>query len=127
MQCPECHTTYTGEDSYCPVCGVELSVPSTSVVPVQQKLPSVLYNPQVPRGVAAGVGAVALGVGLELLRRNVLFRTKRPDQRLDDALPTLSGLRDLLFPKRDRSLKPPRGYEVHETVIIMRRVIRRQG
>jgi hypothetical protein len=70
---------------------------------------------------------VALGVGLELLRRNVLFRTKRPDRRLDDALPTLSGLRDLLFPKRDRPLKPPRGYEVHETVIIMRRVIRRQG
>lgn len=127
MQCPECNATYTREESYCPGCGADLPTSSTGIVPFQQKLPSVLYNPQVPRGVAASVGAVALGVGLELLRRNVLFRMKRPAHRLDDTLPTLNGLKDLLFPKRDRSLRPPRGYEVHETVIIMRRVIRRQG
>ncbi len=75
---------------------------------------------------AAGVGAIALGVGLELLRRNVLARLTRPSRSVGRALPILDGLKDILMPRNDKPLKLPRGYEVHETVVYMRRVIRRE-
>lgn len=127
MQCPECDAAYSREDRVCPECGVELPVTSTSIVPVQRRLPAALYHPQVPRGVVASVGAVALGVGLELLRRNVLVRLQRPGRSLEQDLPPLGSLKDILFPGNTKPIKPPRGYEVHETVIVMRRVIRRQA
>ncbi len=125
MRCPECHAEYNvEEDMYCRHCGADLAVVSTSVVPTQASLPALLYNSPVPRSVAAGVGALALGVGIEILRRNMIARLQPVRSR--SALPALSGVKDLLFPQNEKSLKLPRGYEIHETVVYMSRVIRRE-
>lgn len=126
MLCSNCHSEYREGDTYCRSCGAELGVPSKSLVPIQANLPAILQNPQLPRSVAAGVGALALGVGLELLRRNLLSRLAPPAPHpVERSLPVLSGLKDLWQSQHERPLKPPKGYEVHETVIYMRRVIRR--
>jgi hypothetical protein len=95
-------------------------------VPVQERLPAVWTASPLPR-VAAGVGAVALGVGLELLRRGLLARLARSGRRSTKLLPALtsSSLRPLLSDGERRPAKLPRGYEVHETVVYMQRVIRR--
>jgi hypothetical protein len=74
--------------------------------------------------VAAGVGALAFGVGLELLRRGVLTRLVRTAASTMETLPVASGVRDVFKPQNPK--KVPRGYEVHETIVYMRRVIRRQ-
>ena len=130
MQCPMCHTENMKEEMYCYRCGADLSVPSTSLVPVSKSLPSALHNPQLPR-VAASVGAVALGVGIELLRRGLIARASKPSRALSNAQPTLDALEDLLFPqnKVERDTKKmkraKKRYEVEETVVYMRRVIRR--
>jgi hypothetical protein len=104
-----------------------LPINSTSIVATQKNLPAVLYNPQLPKGVAAGVGAVALGVGIELLRRNLLTRLTQPSARsVEAALPTLTGLKDILLPRPDKPVKrSKKGFEVEETVLYVRRVIRR--
>ncbi len=124
MQCPECQSTITKNDIYCSQCGADLTVPSTGLVPVEKNLPALLYNLPVPRGVAASVGAVAVGMGLELLRRGVLARLSQPARPIENALPALTGIKDLLMPQNNKKL--PKGYEVHETVVYMRRVIRRE-
>jgi hypothetical protein len=125
MQCPNCHAKYAEDDQYCQRCGSDLSKKSSSIVPLQTNLPAVLYNSPVPRSVAAGVGALAVGVGLELLRRNLLQRLQ-PDRGLKSALPALSDVKDLVFPQnRNKSLKLPKGYVMEETVVSFRRVIRR--
>ena len=125
MKCSECQSTITKNDIYCSQCGADLTVSSTGLVPVEQKnLPALLYNLPVPRGVAASVGAVAVGMGLELLRRGLLARLSSPSKSVDSALPALTGIKDLLMPQNNKKL--PRGYEVHETVVYMRRVIRRE-
>ena len=98
---------------------------SKSLVPLQKNLPSLLSNSPIPRGVAAGAGAVALGVGLELLRRGVVARFSSPTKSVQTALPVLNGIKDILLPKNDKSLKMPKGYQVEETVVYMRRVTRR--
>jgi hypothetical protein len=72
------------------------------------------------------VGAIAVGVGLELLRRSLLTRLARPSRAVEHALPTLTGLKDILMPQHNKPLKMPKGYEVQETMVYMRRVIRRQ-
>jgi hypothetical protein len=127
MVCPKCHSAYEEEEMYCRFCGTDLTVPSTSIVPLQRNLPALFAHPQLPRSVAASVGAVALGVGLELLRRSLLARLSQPPRPVEEALPALSGLKDILFPRNDKPLKPPKGYEIEETVVYMRRVIRRQS
>jgi hypothetical protein len=127
MICPNCHSTCEEEETYCRYCGADLTVTSVDIVPVQRNLPALFAHPQLPRSVAASVGAVALGVGLELLRRGVLARLSRPPRSVGSALPILNGLKDILMPQNNKPLKPPRGYEIEETVVYMRRVIRRQS
>jgi hypothetical protein len=124
MICLECRTGCAAEDIYCRRCGADLAIPSKSLVPVQSHLPAMLQNPQLPR-VAAGVGAIVVGVGLELLRRTLLARLTRSTPNL---LPTLSPLqtRDLLGRPRKKSRKRRKGYEVQETVVYMSRVIRHE-
>ncbi len=126
MRCSNCRSEYEAGETYCRSCGVDLTESSTSLVPLQSGLPAVLQNTQLPRSVAAGVGALALGLGLELLRRNLLSRlTQSAPRSVERALPVLAGAKDLLLPHYQKPLKPPKGYEVQETVIYMRRVIRR--
>ncbi len=127
MQCPRCRSEYTVEDIYCRQCGAELTDTPTSIVPWQSFLPAVLYNSPLPRKVAASVGAVALGFGIELLRRGLLARMSRPVQAVEPALPVLDGIKDVLTPRNGKAIKPPKGYEVQETIVYMRRVIRRSN
>lgn len=126
MLCPNCRAACLDEDTWCRQCGTDLTVPSTSLVRVQTNLPAVLQNPQLPR-LAAGVGALALGFGLELLRRNLLARAAKASQSATDMLPILGGLQNVLKPQSDKAVKLPKGYEIQETVVYIRRVIRRQG
>jgi hypothetical protein len=101
-------------------------VPSKSLVPVQSRLPSLLHSPQLPR-LAAGVGALAVGVGLELLRRNLLSRLLRPARSPAKLVPTLSpAVRELFARPQEGQAKLPKGYEIHETMVYMSRVIRRK-
>lgn len=105
-----------------------MSVPSKSLVPVQAQLPALLSGSPLPR-VAAGVGALAVGVGLELLRRGLLTRLARSGRRSAKLLPTLSPghMRELLTNgEQKKTVKLPKGYEIHETVVYMSRVIRRE-
>src|SRR6266567_6209223 len=111
MQCPKCRAKYTEEDLYCRQCGLELTDTSTSIVPMQSFLPAVLYNSPLPRKVAASVGALALGFGLELLRRGLVARMAKPVRAPEPALPTLDGIRDMLGSQNGKARKPPRGYE----------------
>ena len=130
MRCPTCHAENFKEEMYCYRCGADLSVPSTSLVPVSKSLPSTfLHSPQLPR-VAASVGAVALGVGIELLRRGLIARASKPPRALSNAQPTLDALEDLLFPhkkiERDtKKMKRSKRFEIEETVVYMRKVVRR--
>ena len=126
MLCPKCQAGCSEDDLYCRQCGTDLTIPSTSLVPIQRNLP--VIGRQLPR-LAAGAGALAVGVGLELLRRSLLARITRSPQPATEVLPTLGSLRDILKPENSKSkeVKLPQGYEVHETVVYMRRVIRRQS
>jgi len=127
MLCPKCRAGCAVEDTFCRHCGADLDMPSRSLVPVQSRLPTVLHNPQLPR-VAAGVGALAVGVGLELLRRNLLMRLTQPARKSAKLLPAVSpnALRELFTPTENKPVKLPKGYEVHETMVYMSRVIRRE-
>src|SRR5712692_5433511 len=122
MLCPSCNAGCSENDLYCHTCGADLTIPSKSLVPTRKQLPAVFNKLHLPR-LAASAGAVAAGVGLELLRRGLLARLAKPSQSVDRALPTLDGLRDLLTPQTNKKL--PKDYEVHETIVYMRRVIRR--
>jgi hypothetical protein len=125
MLCPNCRTEAVEKDVYCRHCGADLAETSRSIVPTQRSLPALLSHPLVPRGVAAGVGALALGVGIELLRRNMLTRMF-PSRSAQRALPAGPDLKDVLFSRPDKTVKLPKGYEVQEMVVYMTRVIRRQ-
>jgi hypothetical protein len=124
MLCPTCRAACSTDDLYCRNCGADLTAPSTSLVPARTRLPAVFSNPQLPR-LAAGVGALAVGAGLELLRRSLLARLARSSRSVANTLPTFDSLRDLLAPQVEKKL--PRGYEVHETIVYVRRVIRREN
>jgi hypothetical protein len=126
MYCPNCNSPYHEEDIYCSHCGADLTVPTTSIVPVPKNIPAILYNPQLSRSVAASVGALALGVGLELLRRSLLARLAQPSRSVTSALPILGGLKDVLVPQNNKPVNIPKGYEVQETFVYIQRVIRRQ-
>lgn len=126
MLCPNCHVECLEDDKHCYRCGTDLALPSKSLVPIQSNLPTILHNPQLPR-LAAGVGAIAVGVGLELLRRSLLARMTRLPRSATNylATPTFDVMRDIFSTRDDTSLKLPKGYEIHETVVYMRRVVRR--
>jgi hypothetical protein len=128
MLCPNCHTECMADDKHCYRCGAVLAMPSKSLVPIQSNLPTILQNPQLPR-LAAGVGALAVGVGLELLRRRLLARMTRLPRTASNYLtaPAFEGVRDMFSKQDDRSMKLPRGYEMQETVIYLKRVIRRDA
>jgi hypothetical protein len=124
MYCPGCNAKNGVEDTYCRNCGMDLAPVSTGVVSGQANLPSLFYKFPVPRNVAAGVGALAVGVGLELLRRNLLARLQT-NRAVTHSLPALTGMKDILFPQSSKSTKLPKGYEMQETVMVVRRVVRR--
>lgn len=124
MHCPNCHEKYGDDDLYCQNCGADLTKKSTSIVPLKSHLPALLYNSPLPRSVAASVGALAVGIGVELLRRNLLARLL-PKSGLERGLPALADMKDLVFPQNNKSVKLPKGYEIQETIISVRRVIRR--
>jgi len=124
MYCPSCNTKQSVEDTYCRNCGADLAPVSTSVVSTQSSLPALLYKSPVPRNVAAGVGALAVGVGLELLRRNLLARLQT-NRAVSHSLPALAGMKDILFPQNSKATRLPKGYEMQETVMVVRRVVRR--
>ena len=123
MQCPNCRAACSENDLHCRNCGGDLAKSSTSLIPTHRHLPTVLTNLRLQR-LAAGVGVLAASAGLELLRRTLLARLAKPPQPVTNALPTLNGVQDLLMPQVNKNL--PRGYEVHETIVYMRRVIRRE-
>ncbi len=127
MVCPNCQARNSEDDLNCRQCGADLTIPSTSlVVTTQSRLPVVLHNPQIPR-VAAGVGAVAVGVGIELLRRSLMARLTPPPKSLSNTMPILNRLKDVLFPENEKKFKVPKNYEIEETVVYMRRIIRRKN
>ena len=127
MLCRNCRFENVEGETYCRECGTTLRASSESLVVLPTKLPAVFYQSAVPRSVAAGVGALALGMGIELLRRNILShlrlrRVKRPSL---SAL-ALNGMKDMMFSQSDKSVKLPKGYELHETVVYMSRIVRRE-
>lgn len=137
MVCPECHASCAPEDQRCPACGAELVIPvSRSLVtrprpalaPRRRQWPALLRGPV--QGVAAGVGALAVGVGLELLRRRLttlLVRSAGAGHQAAQTLPLLSHLKPLGPVASGKAPKLPRGYEIQETVVYIERVIRRRS
>lgn len=124
MQCPNCHAEHVEEDLYCQDCGADLSSnKSTSIIPFQPNLPAVFNNTQLQRNVAASVGALAVGVGLELLRRNLLSRLQK--RGIVRSLADLGEMKDLLTPQHSKTTKLARGVEMQESIYMVRRVIRR--
>jgi hypothetical protein len=129
MLCPRCRFGNLEDDVYCRRCEADLTLPSTSLVTTQNSTPALLHHPQLPR-FAAGVGAVAVGVGIELTRRILLARmmpTPKPPRPVSNSLPALNRLRDVLFPPNDKRFKLPKKYEIEETVVYVHRVIRRKN
>jgi hypothetical protein len=126
MHCPNCRTESVDKDITCRHCGADLVETSMSIVPVQKSLPALLTPSPLQRRVAAGVGALALGVGIELLRRNLLARVSQ-SRSMRDVLPAGSSLKELVFSQPDKTMKLPKGYEIQETIISVTRTIRRQS
>ena len=127
MLCPNCRAGCMADDIYCHRCGTDLTLSSKSLVPTQSHVPTLLQNSQLPR-VAASVGALALGVGLELLRRRLIARITRLPRSTSNYIsaPTVNALREIFSTQRDQQSKLPKGYEIHETAVYFKRVIRRE-
>jgi hypothetical protein len=125
MLCPHCHEENMENALYCHYCGKDLEVRSTSLVTTANRLPTMLQNPQIPR-VAAGVGAVAVGVGLELLRRGLLSKAAHPSRAVSNTMPLVNRMKDVLFPQNEKQYKLPKNYEIEETIVYIQRVIRRK-
>ena len=127
MLCPNCRAGCMADDIYCHRCGTDLTLTSKSLVPTQTHLPTLLQNSQLPR-VAASVGAIALGVGLELLRRRFIARITRLPRTASNyvSVPTVEYNAGHFHNSREPALKLPKGYEVHETAVYFKRVIRRE-
>ncbi len=127
MLCPNCRAGCMEDDIYCHRCGTDLTLSSKNLVPTQTRLPTRLQNSQLPR-LAASVGALALGFGLELLRRRFLARITRLPHSASNyvSVPTVDAMREIFSSERDQSLKLPKGYEIHETAVYFKRVIRRE-
>lgn len=127
MLCPECRANCSSDDVFCRRCGADLSIPSTSLVPTTSHLPTIAQHPQLPR-LAAGVGALAVGFGLELLRRNLLARLAKPVRSTSKALTprAIMEMKNPFTQPQARSIKLPKGYTIEETAIYVNRVIRRE-
>ena len=127
MLCPNCRAECQEDNIYCHRCGTDLTLSSKSLVPTQSRLPTLLQHSQLPR-LAASVGALALGVGLELLRRRFLARITRMPRSASNyvSVPTVDAMREIFSAERNEPLKLPRGYEIHETAVYFKRVIRRE-
>ena len=127
MLCPNCRAECMTDDIYCHRCGADLTLTSKSLVPTQTNLPTLLQNSQLPR-LAASVGALALGVGLELLRRRLVARITRLPRSASNYIsaPTVDAMREIFSPQGNQPLKLPKGYEIHETAVYFKRVIRRE-
>jgi hypothetical protein len=129
MLCPECRANCSTEDVFCRHCGADLNTPSTRLVPVTSRLPAIVHHPQLPR-LAAGVGALAVGFGLELLRRNLLARMEKPVRSASKALlprpQTFMEMKSPFTQQQTRSIKLSKGYTIEETAIYVSRVIRRE-
>lgn len=123
MLCPDCRVESAADDDFCRRCGADLHAPVRSLVVAQPRLPVVFTNPQLPR-VAAGVGAVAVGVGLELLRRGFFTRLMTRGARSAKTLPSLGSGLDLFGRNKGPQLR--KGYEIQETIVLVNRVIRRK-
>jgi hypothetical protein len=123
MRCYNCHVENAEGEIYCRKCGMNLTMSSKSLMALPTRLPAVFYRSPMPRRVVAGVGALALGMGIELLRRSMLSR-----QMKKRTLPVLSisRLKDTLFSRSAESVKLPKGYELQETVVYMTRIVRRK-
>lgn len=99
----------------------------TSLVLARPSLPAVLWQQPAVRAVArAGAGAVALTLGMRLLRA-WLVRTRTAQSLASTALPTVTEL----LRRNERPIQGPgerveRGTEMVETFIFMRRVIHRR-
>ena len=127
MLCPECRANCSSDDVFCRRCGADLSIPSTSLVPSTSRLPAIAQHPQLPK-LAAGVGALAVGFGLELLRRSLLARLEKPARLAPRALApeVIMGKKNPFAQQQARSIKLPKGYTIEETAIYLSRVIRRE-
>ena len=127
MLCPNCRAGCMTDDVYCHRCGTDLTLTSKSLVPTQTHVPTLIQNSQLPR-VAASVGAIALGVGLELLRRRFLARITRIPSSASNyvSVPMVETMRDIFTNQGNQPLKLPKGYEIHETAVYFKRVIRRE-
>ena len=127
MLCPNCRTECVEDDIYCHRCGTDLTLSSKSLVTTQTRIPTLLQNSQLPR-LAASIGALALGVGLELLRRRFVARMTRLPRSASSyvSVPTVDAMREIFSTERNQPLKLPKGYEIHETAVYFKRVIRRE-
>lgn len=127
MLCPNCSAGCMADDIYCHHCGTDLTLSSKSLVPAQNHLPTLIQNSQLPR-LAVSVGAIALGVGLELLRRRLIARIAPLPQTAPRYIsaPSVDTLRELFSKQENQQLKLPKGYEIHETAVYFKRVIRRE-
>ncbi len=127
MLCPNCRAGCTEGDIYCHRCGTDLTLSSKSLVPTQNHLPTLIQNSQLPR-LAVSVGAIALGVGLELLRRRLVARIAPLPQTASKyiAAPSVDTIRELFSKQENQQLKLPKGYEIHETAVYFKRVIRKE-
>jgi hypothetical protein len=127
MLCSNCNAGCMEGDIYCHHCGTDLTSSSKSLVLAQNHLPTLIQNSQLPR-LAVSVGAIALGVGLELLRRRLIGRITPLPQSASNYIsaPTVDAIRDLFSKQENQQLKLPKGYEIHETAVYFKRVIRRE-
>lgn len=127
MRCSQCHVENSDKGKYCWKCGSTLTAASKKLVVSPAKLPARLYQAPLPRTVATGVSALALGVGIELLRRSVLsyLRLRWTKKPVLSAI-TANSLKNLLFSRSEQSVKLPKGYELQETVVYMSRVVRKK-
>jgi hypothetical protein len=127
MLCPNCRAGCMADDTFCHRCGADLTLPSKSLATTQTNLPTLLLNSQLPR-LAASVGALALGVGLEMLRRRLIARITRLPRSASSyvSAPTVESMREIFSTQNKQPLKLPKGYEIHETAVYFKRVIRRE-
>jgi|GEM_PF-434862 hypothetical protein len=126
MLCPVCEAPHRAGWRYCRRCGADMTISSTAVVPVKPTLPALPQRPsRALSPAAAGAGIVALGVGYELLRWGLRLWLKRPVGRALPVLSTLPTLGNLfnLHAGTKQKQRLPKGYQITETVVYMRRVI----
>jgi hypothetical protein len=107
--------------------GAAAQHPNASLVLARPSLPAVIWQQPAVRAVAqAGAGAVALTIGMRLLRA-WLSRPSAPRRLVSSALPLVADVLE----QGDRPTLPQagrveRGTEVVETFVYMHRVIRRR-